>query len=74
MSKPGLSYGYELQFRLKCAEGRGTEFQDFFNNLMERRDPGFRRVRPYSPPTKYPKTLDDLRVCGTALKSMLLLR
>ena len=47
MSEPGLSYGYELQFRLRFAEGRGTEFQDFFNNLMERRDPGFRRVRPW---------------------------
>ena len=47
MNESGLSYGYELQFRLKFAEGRGNEFQDFFNNLMERRDPGFRRVRPW---------------------------
>ncbi len=47
MNESGLSYGYELQFRLKFAEGRGDEFQDFFNNLMERRDPGFRRVRPW---------------------------
>lgn len=47
MSESGLPYGYELQFRLKFAEGRGNEFQDFFNNLMERRDPDFRRVRPW---------------------------
>ncbi len=47
MNESGLSYGYELQFRLKFAEGRGNEFQDFFNNLMERRDPDFRRVRPW---------------------------
>ncbi len=47
MNEPGLPYGYELQFQLKFAEGRGNEFQDFFNNLMERRDPDFRRVRPW---------------------------
>ena len=47
MSGPSLPYGYELQFRLKFAEGRGNEFQDFFNRLMERRDPGFRSVRPW---------------------------
>jgi len=47
VSNQGLPYGYELQFRLKFAEGRGIAFQDFFNDLMERRDPGFRRVRPW---------------------------
>ena len=47
MSPPGLPYGYELQFRLKFLEARGSEFQYFFTSLMERRDPNFRRVRPW---------------------------
>ena len=47
MSGSELPYGYELQFRLLFAEFRGNQFQDFFNRLMERRDPDFRRVRPW---------------------------
>ena len=47
MNGSELPYGFELQFRLVFAEFRGNEFQDFFNRLMERRDPGFRRVRPW---------------------------
>lgn len=47
MNEQGLPYIHELLFRLKFAESRGNEFQDFFNNLMERRDPDFRRVRPW---------------------------
>ena len=47
MSGLALPYGFELQFRLVFAEFRGNEFQDFFNSVMERRDPEFRRVRPW---------------------------
>lgn len=42
-----LPYGFELQFRLRFAELTGDAFQDFFCQVMERRDSGFRRVRPW---------------------------
>jgi hypothetical protein len=42
-----LSYGWELQFRLRFAETRGDEFQNFFCGIMERRDADFQRVRPW---------------------------
>ena len=47
MPDKSIPYGNELQFRLKFAELDGDGFQDFFSDLMERRDPGFRRVRPW---------------------------
>lgn len=34
-------------FRLACAERRGEAYQDLFAQIMERRDPGFQRVRPW---------------------------
>ena len=47
MTGQELPPGFELQFRLVFAEQRGNAFQNFFNTLMERRDPDFRRVRPW---------------------------
>ena len=46
MSTP-LASGWEIKFRLACAERRGDAYQDLFAQIMERRDPGFRRVRPW---------------------------
>jgi len=42
-----LSYGWEIVFRLACLERRGEAYQDLFTQIMERRDPGFQRVRPW---------------------------
>ncbi len=42
-----LAYGWELKFRLACLDRSGDEYQDLFASIMERRDPGFRRVRPW---------------------------
>lgn len=47
MPEHSIPYGYELQFRLKFVELDGDGFQDFFADVMERRDAGFRRVRPW---------------------------
>lgn len=46
MSTP-LSYGWEVVFQLACLKRRGDEFQDLFTQIMERRDAGFQRVRPW---------------------------
>lgn len=42
-----LAPGWEIKFRLACAERRGDAYQEFFAQIMERRDPGFQRVRPW---------------------------
>jgi hypothetical protein len=42
-----LSSGWEIKFRLACAERRGDAYQDLFAQIMERRDSGFQRVRPW---------------------------
>lgn len=42
-----LAPGWEIKFRLACAERRGDAYQDLFAQIMERRDPGFQRVRPW---------------------------
>ena len=46
MSTP-LAPGWEIKFRLACAERRGDAYQELFAQIMERRDPGFQRVRPW---------------------------
>ena len=46
MSVP-LSSGWEMKFRLACYERRGEAYQDLFASIMERRDVGFQRVRPW---------------------------
>ena len=47
MTPSPLSTGWELKFRLACSERRGDNYQDLFVQIMERRDPGFQRVRPW---------------------------
>jgi len=42
-----LASGWEIKFRLACAERRGDAYQDLFAQIMERRDPAFQRVRPW---------------------------
>jgi hypothetical protein len=42
-----LAQGWEIKFRLACAERRGDAYQDLFAQIMERRDHGFQRVRPW---------------------------
>lgn len=46
MSTP-LASGWEVKFKLACLERRGDGYQDFFARIMERRDLGFQRVRPW---------------------------
>ena len=42
-----LAHGWEIVFRLACRERRGEAFQELFSQIMERRDAGFQRVRPW---------------------------
>lgn len=42
-----MSYGWETLFRLAFLERHGDSFQDLFAQIMERRDVGFQRVRPW---------------------------
>lgn len=42
-----LAPGWEIKFRLACAERRGEAYQDLFAQIMERRDPAFQRIRPW---------------------------
>lgn len=42
-----LASGWEIKFRLACAERRGDAYQELFAQVMERRDLGFQRVRPW---------------------------
>lgn len=42
-----LASGWEIKFRLACAERRGDAYQDLFAQVMERRDSAFQRVRPW---------------------------
>lgn len=42
-----LSHGWEIVFRLACLERRGEAYQHLFALIMERRDAGFQRVRPW---------------------------
>lgn len=37
---------HELRFRLACAEKTGTEFQTFFESIMEKVDPSFVKIKP----------------------------
>lgn len=46
MSTP-LSYGWEIQFRLAYLERTAQAFHELFAQIMERRDIGFQRVRPW---------------------------
>jgi HEAT repeat protein len=41
------TYIQSLQFKLRCYEGSGEDFQRLFEDIMERARPGFIRVRPY---------------------------
>ena len=36
-----------LQFKLRCYEASGDDFQRLFEDIMERARPGFVRIRPY---------------------------
>jgi hypothetical protein len=42
-----LAYGWEILFRLACQERRGDGYQEMFSQIMERRDAGFQRIRPW---------------------------
>jgi hypothetical protein len=42
-----MSSGWEMVFRLACLERRGEAYQDLFAEIMERREVGFQRVRPW---------------------------
>jgi hypothetical protein len=42
-----LSHGWEILFRLACLERRGEAYQELFAQIMERREVGFQRVRPW---------------------------
>lgn len=42
-----MSLGWEVMFRLACLERRGDAYQELFAAIMERRDVGFERVRPW---------------------------
>ncbi len=42
-----LASGWEIKFRLACAERRGNAYQELFAQILERRDPSFQRVRPW---------------------------
>lgn len=42
-----LAAGWEVKFNLACATLSGEQYQELFAQVMERRDPGFRRVRPW---------------------------
>ena len=46
MSTP-LASGWEIRFRLAFLQLQGDAFQDLFAQIMERRDEGFQRVRPW---------------------------
>jgi HEAT repeat protein len=41
------TYIQSLQFKLRCYEGSGEDFQRLFEDIMERARPGFLRIRPY---------------------------
>ena len=41
------TYIQSLQFKLRCYEGSGNDFQRLFEDIMERARPGFLRIRPY---------------------------
>lgn len=47
MTSTPLAQGWEIKFRLACVERRGDAYQELFAQIMERRDPGFQRVRPW---------------------------
>ena len=42
-----MASGWEIRFRLACLERRGEAYQELFAEIMERRDVGFQRVRPW---------------------------
>ncbi len=46
MSHP-LASGWEIKFRLAALERSGEAYQELFASIMERRDAGFQRVRPW---------------------------
>jgi hypothetical protein len=41
------TYIQSLQFKLRCYEGSGNDFQRLFEDIMERARPGFMRIRAY---------------------------
>ncbi len=41
------TYIQSLQFKLRCYEASGNDFQRLFEDIMERAIPGFMRIRPY---------------------------
>jgi hypothetical protein len=44
-----MARGWETQFQLAVATYPGERFQELFAEIMERRHPGFQRIRPWGP-------------------------
>jgi hypothetical protein len=41
------TYIQSLQFKLRCYEASGDDFQRLFEDILVRARPGFTRIRPY---------------------------